>query len=118
MSITVYGIRNCDQIKRTLRCLEANSIAYNFHDYKKEPLPTETLAQWLENHGVGVIINRRGTTWRKLSDAQKATIESLDEREAAIELICQNLSLIKRPIVTHAKGVIIGFDEEQLRQCG
>ena len=110
--ITLYGIKNCDTMKKTLKWFDAQQIDYTFIDYKKVP-PDESLAKrFIEQKGWQTIINKRGTTWRKLSEDVKA---SMDDR-AAIELIQQQPSIIKRPIVETDSTLIVGYDEAHFEQ--
>src|SRR5688572_20579697 len=106
MSVAFYGIPNCDTVKKARTWLEANGIAYAFHDYKKEGAEPAKLAAWSDAAGWEVLLNRRGTTFRALSDADKADID----RAKAIRLMEAHPSLIKRPVVEHGGGLLVGFD--------
>ncbi|MDE1467309.1 ArsC family reductase [Aurantiacibacter sp. D1-12] len=110
MSIHVYGIPNCDTIKKARKWLEAQGIDYTFHDYKKEGADPARLEAWIAAKGVGVVLNKRGTTYRKLSDAEKAQGE---DAAGAATLLEANPSMIKRPIVEHSGGILVGFKEEE-----
>ena len=92
--ITMFGIKNCDTIKKARKWLEAEGIDYQFHDYKKEGLSTEMLNSWVKDLGWEALVNKRGTTWRKLPEAVK---ESIDQA-SAIEIMLENTSIIKRPL--------------------
>lgn len=107
MSIDFYGIPNCDTVKKARRWLDAKGVDYTFHDYKKEGADPERLARWSDAAGWETLLNRRGTTFRKLDESDKADID----RAKAIRLMQANPSLIKRPVVEHADGVLVGFDE-------
>lgn len=111
--IMIYGIKNCDTMKKAFRWLEARNIPYRFHDYKKEGIDRACLEKWLDRFDMEELINRRGTTWKKLSDAEK---ESISDREGALKLIMANLSLIKRPLVETDKESFLGFDEKKWAQ--
>lgn len=104
--LDVYGIKNCDTVKKALKWLNENEIETEFHDFKKEIPSAKLVAEWLEEIGSEKLINRRGTTWRKLSDEQKALSEDAD----LIELIIENTSLIKRPVVNHQGVWSVGFN--------
>ena len=104
--IAVYGIPNCDTVKKARTWLEARGTAYAFHDYKKEGADPARLAAWSDAVGWDVLLNRRGTTFRGLSESDKADID----RAKALRLMEANPSLIKRPVVEHAGGVLVGFD--------
>jgi len=109
MSIEVYGIPNCDTVKKARRWLDAKGVDYTFHDYKKEGADLDKLARWSDAAGWETLLNRRGTTFRKLDESDKADID----RAKAIRLMQANPSLIKRPVVEHRGGVLVGFDEAQ-----
>ena len=107
MTIQLYGIPNCDTVKKARKWLEARGTAYAFHDYKKEGADPARLGQWADAAGWEVLLNRRGTTFRKLPAADQAGID----RAKAIALMAAHPSLIKRPVVEHGGGVLVGFDE-------
>jgi len=106
MTMTLYGIRNCDTMKKARAWLEARGVAYVFHDYKVAGVDAATLNAWAASVGWEKLLNRAGTTFRGLSDADKA---NLDETKA-IALMVANPSLIKRPVLTGAAEVpLVGF---------
>ncbi len=106
---TMFGIKNCDTIKKARKWLEAEGIEYQFHDYKKEGLSAELLASWVKDLGWEALVNKRGTTWRKLPDDIK---ESIDQA-SAIEIMLENNSIIKRPLlVDDANNKLLGFKAE------
>ena len=107
--IAVYGIRNCDTIKKACAWLDTNGIDYAFHDYKVEGVDAARLARWVEAEGWDVVLNRAGTTFRKLPDADKADLD----RERAIALMLANSSAIKRPVLEHPGGILVGFAPER-----
>lgn len=107
MSIELYGIPNCDTVKKARKWLEARGIDYTFHDYKKEGADPQELERWIAEKGVDVVLNRRGTTFRKLPDAQKADIDAAK----AVTLLQEHPSMIKRPVVEHAGGLLVGFNQ-------
>ena len=109
MSIEVYGIPGCDTVKKARRWLDAREIAYTFHDYKKEGADPERLRKWIAAEGVDAVLNRRGTTFRKLSDAEKAGIDA----DNAVTLLQQHPSMIKRPVVEHPGGLLVGFAQDE-----
>ncbi|MBX7514255.1 ArsC family reductase [Qipengyuania sp. GH38] len=108
MTIQLYGIPNCDTVKKARKWLDAQSIDYSFHDYKKEGADPAKLASWSDAVGWEVLLNKRGTTFRKLDDEAKADID----REKAIALMAEHPSMIKRPVAEHAGGILVGFREE------
>jgi arsenate reductase (glutaredoxin) len=114
-STTLYGIPNCDTVKRARAWLADHDIAYGFHDFKKQGVPEAELDRWLAALGWETLVNRRGTTWRKLDDA---TRESVVDAASARAVLLANPSLIKRPVVDwHQKArqadITAGFDAEQ-----
>lgn len=112
--ITLYGIPNCDTIKKARKWLTDNGIEYTFHDYKKLGVPEKELRGWVKKLGWETLLNKRGTTWRKLDDDVK---DSVDEK-AAIQIMLENASIIKRPVLVSGKTLLVGFkadDYEQLK---
>jgi arsenate reductase (glutaredoxin) len=104
--IHLYGIPNCDTVKKARVWLDAQSRAYTFHDYKKEGADPEKVAGWIAAAGLDVVVNRKGTTFRALSDADKARAA---DAATAPALLVANPSVIKRPIAEHAGGILVGF---------
>ena len=104
--IEFYGIPNCDTVKRARTWLDEHGTGYTFHDYKKEGADPARLEAWSDAAGWEALLNRRGTTFRALGDADKADID----RAKAIRLMQANPSLIKRPVVEHPGGLLVGFD--------
>jgi len=105
----VYGIKNCSTVKKVLDVLNANQVQYEFHDYKKLGVGEQTLKNWCEQVSWEVLVNKKGTTWRQLSEEEK---ESIIDQNAAIALMQQKTSVIKRPIIEEAGNILaIGFDE-------
>jgi arsenate reductase (glutaredoxin) len=104
MTIHLYGIPNCDTVKKARLWLEARGIEYTFHDYKKEGADPAKLATWLAAEG-DAVLNTRGTTFRKLSDADKARGTS-----DPVALMVEHPSLIKRPVVECPSALLVGFD--------
>jgi arsenate reductase (glutaredoxin) len=111
MKITLYGIPNCDSVKKARALLDSHSVAYAFHDYKKQGVPETALRAWVAAKGRDVILNRKGTTWRALDDALKASV--IDD-ESAIAVMMANASTIKRPVVVKGNAIVVGFDEAAL----
>jgi Spx/MgsR family transcriptional regulator len=105
MPTTLYGIPNCDTVKKSRTWLDGQGIAYAFHDYKKAGITAAKLKAWCNVFGWESVLNRAGTTFRKLPDAAKA---GLDQTKA-IALMIEQPSMIKRPIVEHEGGLLIGF---------
>lgn len=107
MSIIVYGIPNCDTVKKARTWLDARGIAHVFHDYKKQGADAERLRGWIAQAGLDKVLNRAGTTFRKLPDEAKADLDV----DKAVALMVEQPSLIKRPIVEHPGGLLVGFRE-------
>lgn len=105
----LYGISNCDTVKKARTWLDARGLAYTFHDYKKAGADPARLAQWCNAAGWEKVLNRAGTTFRKLPDTDKA---GLDAAKAAA-LMAANPSAIRRPIVEHPGGLLVGFKPEE-----
>ncbi len=111
---TVYGIANCDTVRKARAWLQAQGVAYVWHDFKKQGVPAVLLAQWLQQLGRDALINRKGTTWRQLDAAVQAGVT--DEASAAALMLAQP-SVIKRPLVDWGQGrVTLGFDPQQWMQ--
>jgi len=109
-TITLYGIPNCDTVKRARAWLADHGIAVTFHDYKKAGVPEPRLDAWLQALGWEPLVNRQGTTWRKLDDATKAGVH--DDASARALMLLQP-SVIKRPVVEWADGqVTVGFQPD------
>lgn len=107
MTITLYGIPNCDTVKKARAWLDARGIAYAFHDYKKLGADPARLAGWIEAAGLDTVLNRSGTTFRKLPDADKAGLDAA----RAVALMVAQPSSIRRPIVEYPGGLLVGFRE-------
>jgi arsenate reductase len=110
--VRIYGIKNCDTMKKAFAWLDSHKVAYEFHDYKKDGVPTSKLAAWAKRAGWQDLANIRGTTWRKIPDAQK---QNLDERKA-LKLLEQNSSAIRRPIVENGNQLLVGFDPAEFEK--
>ena len=108
MAATLYGIKNCDTMKKARAWLDAKGVAYAFHDYKVEGIDRPRLEAWTRAVGWETLLNRAGTTFRKLPDAEKANI---DERKA-LALMLDQLSMIKRPVLDLDGSLLVGFKPE------
>ena len=103
--ITLYGIKNCDTVKKARTWLDANGVAHQFHDYKSAGIDRPRLERWIGVVGWERLLNRSGTTFRKLPDADKAGLDA----EKAVGLMLAQPSMIKRPVVEHPGGLLVGF---------
>ena len=113
MNKTLYGIPNCDTVKKARTWLADNGQQFDFHDFKKQGLERATVAAWLEQLDWEVLVNRKGTTWRKLSDERRAAVTSTAD---ALELMLEHPSVIKRPVLAAAGQLSVGFSDAQYRQ--
>ncbi|MFZ5562155.1 MAG: arsenate reductase [Pseudomonadota bacterium] len=109
----IFGIKNCDTMKKAFSWLEANGIACDFHDYKKSGIDAATLARWEKVLGWETLLNRRGSTWRKLDGARQAGID----RATALRLMQEQPALIKRPVFEQGTTLLCGFDPENWRRA-
>ncbi|MFO6419057.1 ArsC family reductase [Hylemonella sp. W303a] len=113
-SITLYGITNCDTVKKARAWLEGQAVEFTFHDFKKQGVPEQRLDAWMAAVGWEKIVNRQGTTWRKLSQADQAAVTNAQSARA---LMLAQPSVIKRPVVEWGgKDVTVGFDTSDWRQ--
>jgi arsenate reductase len=108
MDVTMYGVKTCDTIRKARAWLQAHGVDYRFHDYKTEGVDAGRLRQWCDEHGWETVLNRSGTTFRKLSEADRAGI---DEHKA-VALMQAQPSLIKRPVLDLGPRRIVGFRPE------
>ena len=114
MTITIYGIKSCSTMKKAFTKLDELGVSYDFHDYKKQGIDKESVQRWIESLGIDKVLNKRGTTWRKLTDEQKQAADS--DVDNAIDLLIENTSMIKRPIV---EGQLVDKNSGQpLLLCG
>ena len=109
--IILYGIANCDTVKKARAWLSAHSVQYQFHDFKKHGVPADRLAQWIADAGWEKLVNRQGTTWRKLDAEAQASVH---DAASASALLQAHPSAIKRPVVEWRRGntlqITVGFD--------
>ena len=110
--IKLYGIPNCDTMKKARRWLDDNGAEYSFHDYKKLGVPEENLQRWVKQAGWEALLNKRGTTWRRLDDSVRDGIDAA----SAISIMLENPSIIKRPVVESGKTLLIGFDQNAFQK--
>jgi Spx/MgsR family transcriptional regulator len=109
MSTTLYGIPNCDTVKKARTWLDQHGVKYRFHDFKKEGLDKTQLKDWVDQAGLNVVLNKAGTTFRALPDAEK---ENLTEAKAR-KLMVDNPSLVKRPVLEKDGRLFIGFKADE-----
>lgn len=107
--IKLYGISNCETVKKARAWLDAKHVRYEFVDFKKAPPSVAQVKQWIDVLGVDSVVNRRGTTWRKLDPAMQARAET---KAGAVAVLVEHPSAIKRPVIEAGKDLLIGFDAE------
>ena len=111
MTPTLYGIPNCDAVKQARRWLEDRGIDYRFHDLRRDGLDGDLLAGWIGQLGWEALLNRRGTTWRRLPEATRANID----RPGAIRLMLEQPAVIRRPVLARGRQLHVGFDADRYR---
>lgn len=109
VTLTIFGIPNCDTVKKARVWLDGKGLAYTFHDYKKQGADAAQVARWVAQAGLDKVLNKAGTTFRKLADADKADLAADLTGEKAVALMVAQPSLIKRPIVEYPGGLVVGF---------
>ena len=109
--VTLYGIKNCNTVKKATDWLQSNEVPFDFHDYKKSGITKEKLEQWCKQTEWNILLNQKGMTWRNLNPARKILIQ---DEASAIDLMQEKTSIIKRPVIEDENGkiIIIGFKEE------
>jgi transcriptional regulator, Spx/MgsR family len=112
LAMHVYGIKNCNTVKKALTWLEENKISYTFHDFKKEGVSEEKLVEWEKHTGWEPLVNKRGTTWRQLSPAEQLAVV---DAASANQLMQAKTSVIKRPVIETPRGIVVGFDESEYK---
>ena len=109
--ITLFGIKNCDSIKKSRKWLDKNSIDYVFHDFRIDGLKKTMIKEFIANIEITQLINKRSTSWKKLSNKEKLAEKKLD----LIELLLKNPTIIKRPIIKSKDKYLVGFSEEKFK---
>ena len=102
---TLYGISNCDTIKKARKWLEENNIAYTYHDFRRDGIEKNTIEQWCQQVDWQILLNRRGTTWRKLDPV----IQQQVDRDNVAQLLTDHPAMIKRPVLVHHNTLTVGF---------
>ena len=111
MTVTLYGIKNCDTVKKARKWLDANSVPYTFHDFRVDGINKTLVNNFLKAVDVDTLVNKRGTTWRKLSDEEK----EIKTKAQAVELMIENPAIIKRPVLDVNKKITVGFNVENYK---
>jgi Spx/MgsR family transcriptional regulator len=109
--IDLYGIVNCDQVKKARAWLDEAGVAYRFHDFKKEPPDAALIGRWLKKAGWETLVNRRGTTWRGIAEDERPATEA-----AARVAMLEKPTLIKRPVASLGETLVVGFDEVEYQR--
>jgi Spx/MgsR family transcriptional regulator len=110
--ITVYGIKNCDSVKKALKWLDSHDHEYRFHDFRVNGLDAKLLQSWINRLGWELLLNKRGTTWRQLPETLKRDICE----NAALEIMLKHPAVIKRPILVTGETLLVGFNEAEYIQ--
>ena len=111
--LKVFGIKNCNSMKKTFDLLNELQLPYEFHDYKKLSIDAPTVETWINTLGAEVVLNKKGTTWRKLSADEQA--QAMASHAQLVEALTTHTSMIKRPIIQTQNGYVVGFDEDKIR---
>lgn len=111
--LKIYGIKNCNSMKKAFDLLNELGLAYEFHDYKKQGIDAESVKKWVDAEGQDVILNKKGTTWKKLTEAEQQ--DALSNESKVIETLTTHTSMIKRPVLDTGTGLVVGFDEAAYR---
>jgi arsenate reductase len=114
LTITMFGNKNCDTIRKARTWLDTHGVAYAFHDYKKAGIDAAHLRDWIERAGLDVVLNRAGTTFRKLSETERADLDT----EKAITLMMAQPSMIKRPVLDTGDALLVGFKPDRYDAAG
>ena len=109
MPITIYGIKDCDTMKKARAWLDRHGVDYTFHDYKKEGADAGKLEKWVETAGWEMVLNRAGTTFRKLPEQDRTDLDAAK----AVRIMEANPSCIKRPVVEYPGGLLVGFRQDE-----
>ena len=108
MATTIYGIKNCDTIKKARSFLDQHNVEYTFHDYRVDGTDKKLIAAWVKTHGWETVLNKRGTTWRNLDDKIKASIDESN----VVDLLVEHPAMIKRPVLASGRQSLVGFSKD------
>lgn len=109
---TLYGIKNCDTVRKARKWLDTHGVDYDFHDVRSDGLSNKQLRVWVKQAGWETLLNRRGTTWRQLAEKEKTDMTE----SKAIKLMLAHPAMIKRPVLEYRKKVHVGFDETHYKK--
>ncbi|WP_342749313.1 ArsC family reductase [Sphingobacterium athyrii] len=110
--LQVYGIKNCNTVKKALTWLEENQIDFQFHDFKKEGVSDEKLKEWEKKVDWQSLVNKKGTTWKKLTIEEQAQVV---DASSANKVLKEHTSMIKRPVIEYGKSILLGFSEDDYK---
>ncbi|RLL37006.1 Spx/MgsR family RNA polymerase-binding regulatory protein [Acinetobacter cumulans] len=111
--LKIYGIKNCSTMKKAFDLVNELGLAYEFHDYKKQGIDATHVSAWLDAKGSDIILNKKGTTWKKLTEEEQQ--HALASQENLVATLTTHSSMIKRPVLETEQGLIVGFDEATYR---
>lgn len=111
--IVMYGLSNCDVVRKAMAWMRKNNIEFKFYDLRKDGIPADDLKNWIEKRGLEAVVNKKSTTWRELDPAEQSSFAT---RTGAIQLISEYPAIIKRPVIEHNNRVLIGFDEKEFKE--
>ncbi|OTG85031.1 Spx/MgsR family RNA polymerase-binding regulatory protein [Acinetobacter sp. ANC 4648] len=111
--LKIYGIKNCNSMKKAFDLLNELELPYEFHDYKKQGIDADTVKNWLNQLGAELVLNKKGTTWKKLTEQEQQ--RALSSEEELIHALTTYTSLIKRPMIDFGQGFLVGFNEDNIR---
>lgn len=111
--LKIYGIKNCNSMKKAFDLLTELGLSYEFHDYKKQGIDAETIKVWLKQIPQDILLNKKGTTWKKLSEQEQQL--ALSSQEELIKALTTHSSLIKRPVLDQEGQFVVGFDEDKIK---
>ena len=109
--ITLYGIKNCDNIKKSRKWLDRNSIEYVFHDFRVDGIKKTIIKEFIENIEITLLINKRSTSWKNLPNKEKL----VESKKELIDLLFKNPTIIKRPLIKSKKKYLVGFSEDKFK---
>lgn len=110
---TLFGIKNCDTVKKARKWLDASERQYHFHDFRTDGLTEQNISRWLEHIEPAILVNKRSTTWKQLSDEEKSHFDGDTLEDTAKQIILAQPTLLKRPILEKGSDVYVGFKEQQ-----
>lgn len=111
--LKIYGIKNCSTMKKAFDLLNELGLSYEFYDYKKQAIDATSVNTWLDEKGADIILNKKGTTWKKLTEEEQQN--ALASQDNLVTALTTHSSMIKRPVLQTAQGLIVGFDEAAYR---